>query len=50
MDKVNLAADRFEEGMGARMTEFVINPAKGTAEMREVRFWVSFSVNGWGLD
>jgi hypothetical protein len=36
MDTVNLAADKFTDGMGARMTEFTINPAKGTAEMRRV--------------
>lgn len=36
MDTVNLAADKFSDDMGARMTEFAINPAKGTAEMRRV--------------
>lgn len=48
MDTVNLAADKFTEGMGSRMTEFVIDPAKGTAEMRTVSGWVGFSwVFGW---
>lgn len=37
MDSVNLAADKFTEDAGARMTEFTINPAKGTAEMRKVK-------------
>jgi hypothetical protein len=36
MQTVDLAADKFTEEMGARMTEFTINPAKGTAEMRQV--------------
>jgi hypothetical protein len=36
MNKVNLAADKFTEDAGSRMTEFTINPAKGTAEMRQV--------------
>lgn len=36
MDTVNLAADKFTEGMGSRMTEFTIDPAKGTATMRKV--------------
>lgn len=36
MNKVDLAADKFTEDAGSRMTEFTINPAKGTAEMRKV--------------
>jgi hypothetical protein len=40
MQTVDLAADKFTEEMGARMTEFTINPAKGTAEMRQVCFTV----------
>jgi hypothetical protein len=36
MNKVDLAADKFTEDAGSRMTEFTINPAKGTAEMRNV--------------
>jgi len=48
MDTVNLAADKFTDGMGSRMTEFEINPAKGTAEMRRVRGWVGVQLDfGW---
>jgi hypothetical protein len=47
MDTVNLAADKFTDGMGARMTEFTINPANGTAEMRRVRLaCVTFKFQG----
>lgn len=36
-DKVDLAAMKFNEDMGSRMTEYIIDPAKGTAQMRRVR-------------
>lgn len=35
-DKVDLGAMKFNEDMGSRMTEYVIDPVKNTAQLRRV--------------
>eukprot|EP00882_Tetradesmus_deserticola_P000837 GHRQ01000910.1.p1 GENE.GHRQ01000910.1~~GHRQ01000910.1.p1 ORF type:complete len:541 (+),score=256.87 GHRQ01000910.1:282-1904(+) len=35
-DKVDLNAMKFSEDMGSRMTEYIIDPAKGTAQLRRI--------------